>query len=180
METDPATSDARYPIGEFRPPATIKRAELDEWIADLDALPGHLRNAVEGLTDDQLDTPYRPGGWTIRQIVHHLADGHLNAYTRFRLALTEPTPLVKPFEPDAWAELPDAKRGPVEPSLMLLDGLHHRWVALLRSLPDEDLKRAYRRPSGEVPLLDRILGYFAWHSRHHVAQILAVRKREGW
>jgi len=180
MAVDHSISDLRYPVGEFHPPASIDRARLDAWIADIEALPGNLRSAVEGLSDPQLDTPYRPGGWTIRQIVHHVADGHLNAYTRFRLALTEQTPTVKPFEPDAWAELADAKWGPIEPSLALLDGLHRRWVALLRSLSDEDFKRAYRRPSGEVPVLDAILGYFAWHCRHHVAQILSLRERRGW
>ena len=180
MGTDIAIPDLRYPIGEFRPPAVIGRVQLDGWISDLEALPCNLRKAVAALADDQLDTPYRPGGWTVRQIVHHVADGHLNSYTRFRLALTEPTPLVKPFEPDAWAELPDAKRGPVEPSLTLLDGLHRRWVALLRSLSDEDLRRAYRRPSGEVSVLDATLGYLAWHSRHHVALIRSLRERQGW
>ena len=178
---DRATTDLRYPIGPYSPPSTIRRAELDAWIAELEALPGNLRNAVEGLSDDQLDKRYRPGGWTVRQVVHHIADGHLNSYTRFRLALTEQTPTIKPFEETAWAELPDAKSGPIEPSLALADGLHRRWVMLLRSLSDDDFKRSYRHPErGELTTLDSTLGYFAWHSRHHVAQILNLRKREGW
>lgn len=173
--------DHRYPIGQYGPPATIGRTERDAWITELETLPGNLRDAVAGLSDDQLDTPYRPGGWTVRQIVHHIADGHLTSYTRFRLALTEQSPTIKTFEPDAWAELPDAKSGPVEPSLALTEGLHRRWVILLRSLSDDDFKRGYRHPaSTELTILDWTLGYFAWHSRHHVAQILALRKREGW
>lgn len=178
---DSAAEDLRYPVGPYRPPAEVRRSDLDAWIAELDALPRHLRDTVAGLNDAQLDTPYRPGGWTVRQIVHHLADGHLNVYTRYRLALTEQTPTVKSFDVDAWAELPDAKSGPVEPSLALIEGLHGRWTRLLRSLSDADLERSYQHPEDEEPAaLGRTLGYFAWHSRHHVAQILALRKRHGW
>ena len=173
-----ASPDLRYPIGQCSPPSAIRRAELNAWIADLEALPRNLRNAVESLSENQLDTTYRPGGWTARQVVHHIADGHMNAYTRFRLALTEETPTIKPFEETAWAELPDAKSGPVEPSLTIVDGLHRRWVMLLRSLSDDDFKRSYRHPQrGELVRLEETLGYFAWHSRHHVAQILSVRNR---
>ncbi|MBZ5525716.1 MAG: bacillithiol transferase BstA [Acidobacteriia bacterium] len=178
---DRASVDLRYPIGQYSPPSTIGRAEREAWIAELETLPGKLRNAVEDLSDDQLDKPYRPGGWTVRQVVHHIADGHLNSYTRFRLALTEQTPTIKPFEETAWAELPDAKLGPIEPSLVLTDALHRRWVMLLRSLSDDDFKRSYRHPErAELTPLESTLGYFAWHSRHHVAQILSLRKREGW
>lgn len=172
------SADLRYPIGQYSPPSTIGRSELDAWIANLDAMPRNLRQAVEGLTDNLLDTAYRPGGWTARQVVHHIADGHMSAYTRFRLALTEETPTVKPFEETAWAELPDARSGPIEPSLAIIDGLHRRWVMLLRSLSDDDFKRTYRHPQrGELVRLEDTLGYFAWHSRHHVAQILSVRNR---
>jgi hypothetical protein len=114
---DRASMDLRYPIGPYRPPSTIRRAEREAWIAELETLPGNLRNAVDGLRDDQLDTLYRPGGWTLRQVVHHIADGHLNSYTRFRLALTEQTPTIKPFDETAWAELPDAKRLALPPSI---------------------------------------------------------------
>jgi uncharacterized damage-inducible protein DinB len=173
--------DLRYPIGEYSPPSMIGRTERDAWIADLEMLPRNLRNAVQDLNDDQLDTPYRPHGWTVRQVVHHIADGHLNSYSRFRLALTEQTPTIKPFEERAWAELPDAKSGPIEPSLALTDPLHRRWVMLLRSLSDDDFKRSYRHPErSELVVLDQTLGYFAWHSRHHVAQILTLRKSQGW
>lgn len=174
------SSDLRYPIGPYGRPWEIRRAELDAWIADLEALPRNLRDAVAGMSDAQLDTRYRPGGWTARQVVHHIADGHMSAYTRFRLALTEETPTVKPFEETAWAELPDAKSGPIDPSLAIVDGLHQRWVMLLRSLSDDDFKRQYRHPQrSELVCLEDTLSYFAWHSRHHVAQILSVRNRPG-
>jgi uncharacterized damage-inducible protein DinB len=177
---DRTSTALRYPIGPYDPPSTIRRAQRDVWIAELEALAGNLRNAVEGLNDDQLDTPYRPGGWTVRQVVHHIADGHLSAYMFVRLALTEQAPMVKPIEETAWAELPDAKAGPIEPSLAVTDGLHRRWVMLLRSLPDDDFKRSFRLPEDRELTLDWTLGYFAWHSRHHVAHILSLRKREGW
>lgn len=171
----------RHPIGEYSAPEIIGGAQREEWIDELERLPANLRTAVAGLSDEQLDTRYRPDGWTIRQVVHHLADGHLNSYTRFRLALTEDTPTIKPFDETAWAELPDAKSGPIEPSLKLLEGLHQRWVLLFRSLSDEDFKRAYRHPDRrELTILDATLGYFAWHSRHHVAQITGLRDRQGW
>jgi len=171
----------RYPIGQYSPPATIEREERDAWIAELEKLPANLRAAVAGLNEEQLDTPYRPGGWTVRQVVHHLADGHLNSYTRFRLALTEDIPTIKPFDETAWAELPDAKSGPIEPSLKLLEGLHERWVLMFRGLSYDDFKRTYRHPDRSAPvILDSTLGYFAWHCRHHVAQIAALRRRKGW
>jgi uncharacterized damage-inducible protein DinB len=146
----------------------------------LEALPGNLRRAVEGLSDNQLDTPYRPGGWTVRQVVHHIPDGHLSAYMFIRLALTEQSPTIKPIQEMAWSELPDAKSGPIEPSLALTDALHRRWLMLMRSLSNDDFKRSFRHPEGQETTLSWILGYFAWHSRHHVAHILALRKREGW
>lgn len=170
--------DLRYPLGLHRSPSKVSRADLDAWIAELEALPRNLRKAVEGLSEAELNTSYRPGGWTTRQVVHHIADGHMSAYTRFRLALTEDTPTFKPFEETLWAELVDAKTGPVEPSLILVDGLHQRWVMLLRSMSDADVKRRYRHPDrGELIPLEETLSYFAWHSRHHVAQILSVKKR---
>jgi hypothetical protein len=125
---DRTSKDLRYPIGQYSPPLTIRRVERDVWIGELEALAGNLRNAVEGLSDDQLDQPYRPGGWTVRQVVHHIPDSHLSAYMFFRLALTEQAPTIKPIEETAWADLPDAKSGPIEPSLALTDALHRRWV----------------------------------------------------
>jgi hypothetical protein len=177
---DRASADLRYPIGPYSPPSTIRRAELDAWIAELEALTGNLHKAVEGLSDGQLDKPYRPAGWTVRQVVHHIPDGHLSADTFVRLALTEQAPTIKPIQETAWAELPDAKSGPIEPSLALTDALHRRWVMLLRSLSDGDFKRSFRHPDGGELALDWTLGYFAWHSRHHVAHILNLRKPEDW
>src|SRR5258706_7120129 len=158
----------------------MRRAEYDGGIAELEAWVNILRNGVEGWSDDQLDTPYRPGGWTVRQVVHHIPDGHLSASMFFRLALTEQAPTIKPIEETAWAELSDAKSGPIEPSLALTDALHRRWVMLLRSLPNDDFKRSFRHPERGEVMLDWTLGYFAWHSRHHVAHIVNLRKREGW
>ncbi len=170
--------DLQYPIGEYSPPSTIGRTERNAWIEELEALAGNLRRAVEGLSGDQLDTPYRLGGWTVRQVIHHIPDAHLSAYMFFRLALTEEVPTIKPIQEMDWAELADAKSGPIEPSLALTDALQRRWVMLLRSLADEDFKRTFRHPEGHEMSLDWTLGYFAWHSRHHVAQILSVRRGE--
>lgn len=178
MEISSATqrSDLRYPIGHYSPPSEITPKHRASWIAELDALPANLRNAVSGLNDSQLDTPYRPGGWTLRQVVHHYADGHLNSYVRFRLALTEQRPTIKPYKEAAWAELPDGKAAPIEPSLSLIAALHQRWVMLLRALSEYQFTRTFRHPElGEVNL-DWSLGIYAWHSRHHVAQILRLRK----
>jgi uncharacterized damage-inducible protein DinB len=174
------TQKLRYPVGRYRAPAEIGERERFGWIAEVEALPYNLHAAVNGLGEDQLATPYRPGGWTVRQVVHHLPDSHLNSYTRFRLALTEQNPLIKPYAEAAWAELPDAKAAPIESSLSLLDGLHRRWVALLRALSDADFQRTFQHPEHGQIALDWTLGLYAWHSRHHVAQILALRKRHGW
>jgi hypothetical protein len=180
---DPAdrlANDLRFPIGRYSPPAVISPEQRAAWIAELEALPGNLAHAAKGLNDDQLNTPYRPGGWTVRQVVHHIPDSHLNSYTRFRLALTEDSPTIKPYEEAAWAELPDAKSAPIEPSLLLADGLHRRWVMLLRTLTGEEFKRTFVHPEhGEVKL-DWTLGLYAWHCRHHVAHIAGLRKRQGW
>jgi hypothetical protein len=172
--------DLRYPIGRYQAPELITAGECDIWITELANLPENLKQAISGLNDAQLDTPYRPGGWSVRQVVHHLPDSHMNSYVRFRLALTEPSPLIKPYEEAAWAELADAKAGPTVPSLHLLEGLHTRWVALLRSLTEDEFARTFRHPElGEIRL-DWTLGFYAWHSRHHVAQITGLRERSGW
>ena len=144
------------------------------------AAPATLRAAIGGLSDAQLDSPYRPGGWTVRQVVHHLADSHINSYVRFRLALTEDQPLIKPYREDRWAELPDARGGPVEVSLLLLDGLHARWVDLLRPLTDAEWKRAFRHPEIGLISLEQNAALYAWHGRHHVAHILSLRERMAW
>ena len=167
--------DPRYPIGRYQPPAVITAEHRAEWIAELQALPGHLTDVISGLTEQQLNTPYRPGGWTVRQVVHHIADSHLNSYTRFRLALTEDSPVIKPYGESLWAELWDAKEAPVAPSLALIEGLHARWTLLLSRLSETDFARTFKHPDiGEVRL-DWTLGLYAWHSRHHVAHITALQ-----
>jgi hypothetical protein len=173
-------TDSRYPIGRYRPPAKIGEAERLAWIEDIERLPAELRSAVADLNEEQLSTSYRPGGWTIRQVVHHLPDSHVNSYTRFRLALTEDNPVVKPYAEAAWAELEDAKSAPIELSLTLLDCLHRRWVLLLRSLAEEQFARTFRHPElGELTLAWN-LGLYAWHGRHHVAHITRLRVAQGW
>jgi hypothetical protein len=176
-----STLDLRYPVGRYQAPESITAAQREAWIAELQALPKNLKSAISGLDDAQLDTPYRPGGWSVRQVVHHLPDSHMNCYMRFRLALTEPSPVIKPYEESAWAELADAKAGPTAPSLQILEGLHARWVALLTSLTETDFARTFRHPElgGEIRL-DWALGLYDWHSRHHLAQIAALRERSGW
>jgi len=172
--------DPRYPIGPFsyaRPHTPERRLDC---IARIAAAPANLRRAVAGLTDAQLDTPYRDGGWTVRQVVHHVPDSHLNAYTRLKLALTEEAPLIRPYMEDRWAELDEAKTGPVEMSLQLLDALHVRWVAALRALDPADLERTFEHPDmGTFPLY-RYIAMYAWHGRHHVAHITSLRQRMGW
>lgn len=172
--------DLRYPVGRFQLEGEITPARRQEWIETIAAAPGLIRAAVAGLTEEQLDTPYREGGWTVRQVLHHLPDSHLNAYVRFKLALTEAEPLVKTFEEAAWAALPDARTAPVAASLALLEGLHQRWVATLTAMSPDDFARRFRHPEmGTVPL-DRLLALYAWHCRHHTAHITGLRSRMGW
>ena len=154
-----------------------QRPRLIDEIAET---PARLRAVVSGLSPEQLDTPYRPEGWTVRQVVHHLPDSHLNSYIRFRLALTEDEPTIKPYHEDKWAELYDARTAPVELSLALLESLHERWVVLLKSLTAEDWARAFKHPEmGTVPLAKNV-GLYAWHGKHHVAHIASLRERMGW
>lgn len=172
-----ATVDPRYPVGRFDVRAGVSDYELPRLIDQIADLPSRVRAAVEGLSEEQLETPYREGGWTVRQVVHHLPDSHVNAYVRTRLALTEDEPTIKPYEEARWAELPDARTGPVELSLTLLDGLHHRWVLLLRSLDSAQFDRTIRHPELGVMKLDTLVGLYAWHGRHHLAHITGVRER---
>lgn len=176
------TDDLRYPVGRFEPPTTVTAADRAGFIAVIAETPALLRAAVAGLDEAQLDTPYRPGGWTVRQVVHHVPDSHLNSYTRFRLALTEDLPVIRPYQEARWAELPDARSGPVAYSLDLLDALHVRWVALLRAMTDADYARAYRHPDqpGRDLPLGEVLANYAWHCRHHLAHITRLRERMGW
>lgn len=179
MENSKLTSD-RYPIGTFQSPSLIDQAQRSQWIGVLRELPPQLRKVVESFTEEQLNTPYREAGWTVRQVVHHVPDSHLNSYTRFRLALTEDNPTIRPYDEARWAELSDARTGPIEPSLQLLEGLHDRWAALLESLTEADFARTFYHPELKSVRLDKALGLYAWHSRHHLAQITGLRDRMGW
>ena len=178
--TAPA-ADLRYPVGKFNWDAPINESDHALLIATIAETPGALRSAVAGLARDQLETPYRTGGWTVKQVVHHVPDSHLNAYTRFKLALTENEPTIKPYDEAAWAELADSRRVPIEVSLELLDALHLRWVTVLRSMDAADFQRGLVHPEKKgVVTLQQMLGLYAWHGRHHVAHITSLRKREGW
>lgn len=168
-------TDRQYPVGKFIPPEPIEPGMRQQWLTQIEETPANLRQAVDGMSPAQLETPYREGGWTVRQVVHHLVDSHVNSYVRFRLALTEDEPLVKPYAEDRWAELPDARTAPLEPSLTMLDALHYRWMLLLKSLRDEDWKRTFRHPQMGLMTLEKNLALYAWHGRHHVAHIVLVK-----
>lgn len=170
----------RYPIGRFEAPPSVSFEDRRTWIQQIAELPSLLRRAVEGLDPEQLDTPYRNGGWTVRQVVHHLPDSHMNAYVRFRWALTEEAPLIKPYLETKWADLPDARSAPIDLSLALLDALHERWVYLMRAMSEEDWARRYEHPEGGTMPLTRVLAMYAWHGRHHVAHITRLRERKAW
>lgn len=165
---------ARYPIGKCNLPASIDAGVRQGWIAEIEAAPDLIRAAVAGAGAEQLETPYREGGWTVRQVVHHVADSHMNAYIRTRLALTEDHPTIKPYDEQKWATLVDAKTGDPQVSLVLLEAMHRRWVALLKSLSEADFARKLIHPEhGELDL-NWILGAYAWHGKHHAAQIRLV------
>lgn len=175
-------ADLRYPIGH----AEISAEPLTEGrrlalLAQIAVLPDQVRAAVAGLQAENLDTPYRPGGWTVRQVIHHLPDSHLNAYTRMRLALTEELPTIRPYDEAAWAELPDVAATPVAVSLALLEALHIRWVNLMRQLSHEQWARRFYHPGSKQEVsLDQALATYAWHGRHHLAHITSLRQRENW
>lgn len=182
MET--ATLDPRYPIGTFQyiqPNSAMEAARLrKEQIDVIAALPHHFRAAVKGLNEKQLGTPYREGGWTVRQVVHHVPDSHMNAYVRTKLALTENDPTVKTYDEGAWAELGDSRGTPIEISLMLLEALHTRWVVLLINLNEADFSRRFVHPQLGPVTLEKMIALYAWHSQHHTAHITELRKRMGW
>jgi hypothetical protein len=171
--------DLRYPVGQYTPVEAPTAAERDEFIREIEAMPARMREAVAGLSDEQLDTPYRPGGWTVRQVAHHVPDSHLNSFVRFKWGLTEDAPRIKTYEEKLWAELPDARMG-VEVSLALLDALHERWAFLLRAMTEADYAREIEHPEWGRMTLGNMLGLYAWHSRHHVAHIASLRERMGW
>ncbi len=172
--------DPRYPVGQFEWPGKVDEGQRRKFAEQVAETPAHVRAAVKGLSDAQLDTPYREGGWTVRQLVHHLADSHLNAYVRFKLALTEENPPVKTYEQQIWAELPDAKTSPIEPSLTLLESLHKRWSLMFQAMKPADFARTFQHPEWGKVSLEQVLAQYAWHGRHHVAHITELRKAKGW
>jgi hypothetical protein len=174
------SDDLRYPVGPYVKPQAISPAEREGYVNEIASTPANLREAIRGLTEPQLNTPYRDGGWTVRQVVHHFPDSHVNAYIRFKLALTENDPLINTYEEALWAELPEAKSAPVEMSLALLDAVHKRWVAAIRSLPPASFERRYRHPVMGLMSLNEQLAHYAWHCRHHLAHITSLRRRMGW
>ena len=173
--------DPRYPIGAFEMnQQTLTEEQRRQFFEQVSEAPARLREAVRGLTPEQLETPYRPGGWTLRQVAHHIPDSHLNAYCRFKLALTEKEPVIVTYEESEWAKLSDSRETPIEVSLDLLEALHQRWVILLRSLSKSDFARTARHPSWGPVTVDWLLAQYAWHGRHHVAHITSTRERMGW
>lgn len=174
------SDDLRFPIGPYRPPAEYTAGWREACLQSIAATPAALRAAVAGLAPEQLDTPYRPGGWTVRQVVHHVPDSHLHAYVRLKWALTEDSPVIKPYDEGAWAMLPDSQDTPVETSLLLLESLHERWVRLMRALSETEFRRRYRHPETGEHELHHIAGMYAWHGAHHVAHVTRLRERTGW
>ena len=174
------TDDLRFPIGKFTPPASSMAGVRAAHIETLRRLPERLRAAVAGLSDQQLDTPYRQDGWSLRQVVHHVADSHVNAYIRVKLALTEDWPVIKPYDEAAWAELNDSRWLPIAGSLDFIEALHGRWVATFESMTDEDFRRGHNHPINGKTNLATALALYDWHSRHHTAHLTAMRIRQGW
>ncbi len=172
--------DIQYPIGKYQKPQIVSDQDREIYIQQIASLPNELRVAVQGLNDAQLDTPYRDGGWTVRQVVHHLPDSQVNGYIRFKLGLTENEPTIKPYEETLWAEIEEAKRGPIEVSLNFLDAVHTRWAASTKGLSSSMFERKIKHPQSGVMTLNQLLALYAWHGRHHVAHIKNFRKRRGW
>jgi uncharacterized damage-inducible protein DinB len=175
------SSDPRYPIGPFQSRDVLSADERAAMLEDIAATPARMRAAVAGLSDEQLDTPYREGGWTLRQVVHHVPDSHLNAYCRLKLALTEEQPTIRPYDESLWAKLDDARVTPVEVSLTLLESLHSRWMDIFRSMKPDDFRRTFRHPEHEgTQTLDWLVAMYAWHGRHHTGHVTSTRQRMGW
>jgi len=172
--------DLRYPVGKLELRMEASPAERQRWISEIAACPAQMRAAVQGLSEKQLDTPYRPGGWTVRQVAHHVPDSHMNAFIRLRLALTETEPTIKPYDEKRWADLADSRTAPVELSLTLLEVLHTRWVMVWHSLQDADWDRTWHHPEMGKLTITALASIYGWHSRHHVAHITELRKRMSW
>jgi uncharacterized damage-inducible protein DinB len=173
-------NELRYPIGRFSASKEISAEQIKTYIKTIEESPAKYRKAVQDLNDEQLDTPYRPDGWTIRQVVHHVPDSHLNSYVRFKLGLTENKPTIKTYDEAKWAELDDSRDTPVEVSLILLESLHIRWAALLRSMMEKDFQKTINHPEWGEMRLDKMLALYDWHCKHHLAHIINLRKRMGW
>ena len=172
--------DLRYPVGRFQRPESLNDAQRRVAIENIAAMPRNFRAAVAGLDETQLDTPYRPDGWTVRQLVHHVPDSHLNAYTRFKLALTEDTPTIKPYDENEWAKLEDSRTTPIETSLSLLENVHDRWVRVIRAMSPSDFSRKLNHPENGMMNLDQLLAAYDWHGTHHTAHVANLRSRHGW
>lgn len=172
-------SELRYPIGEFDLDASLAGSSREQRIETIVKLPGEIRAAVQGLGEEQLGEPYRPEGWSVRQLVHHVADSHINSYCRFKLTLTEDRPTIRAYDQDLWAELPDSGAG-IESSLTLIEGLHRRWADLLNSMDGDDFERELDHPESGPWTLDAMLALYSWHSRHHTAHITSLRSRKNW
>jgi hypothetical protein len=176
--TEQEIEDLKYPIGKLNLPEVIDAAQIKSWIRNIETLPVLLQEAIDGMTEEQLDTRYRPGGWTARQVVHHLADSHLNSYIRFKWALTEDNPTIKAYDESIWADFDDAKSAPVEVSVALISGLHGRWVTMLKGLSMDDLQRTFYHPGYDRTMqLDRMVGLYAWHGNHHLGHIRNVKEK---
>jgi len=173
-------SDMRFPLGKFTYDGPPSQEQRLKWIDDIERAPAALREAVRGLSAQQIETPYRDGGWTVRQVVHHVPESHMNAYIRFKLALTEDDPTVKSYMEDRWAQLPDVESTPLEVSLALLDALHDRFGRVLRGIKSDQWGRSFRHPELGLVTLDRNLALYSWHGRHHVAHITELKRRMGW
>ena len=174
------SEDLRFPIGQFDSNISFSPEKRDEFIKTISALPANLRKAIAGLEAEQLGEPYRPGGWTVRQLVHHVADSHMNSFVRFKLALTERAPTIKTYDEAAWAETADVCDAPIELSLNVLDGLHGRWTLLLKSMSETDFAREVNHPERGRMNLDALLALYDWHSRHHTAHVSHLRERMSW
>ena len=170
----------KYPIGRYQAEENIDKAAINNFIKEIELLPERLAEAVKGLTLNQLQTPYRPDGWSVQQVVHHIADSHLNAYIRFKLALTEDKPIIKPYDENLWAELPDTKLVDINVSLTLIDSLHKRWTTLLKQLSKKELDKEYLHPESGMKNVRETISLYAWHSNHHLAHITSLKKRMNW
>jgi len=171
----------KYPIGKFQRPADLSPDRVAEWVNDIEQLPQQLRASIAGFSEEQINTPYRPEGWTVRQLIHHIADSHMNSYIRYRWTLTEDNPTIKAYHQSAWGDLPDCKSEPVEVSLSILEGVHQRWVTLLKSFGPAEWKRTFFHPESEQQFtLDLNTAIYSWHGKHHLAHIEALKNRKGW